>query len=148
MSPKNAILVLIIMACISFGTLFYLVKTRGPINRVNYKQTSEENENINKKTEIIPKELTKEERLKKAEEFMAEVEKNNPNPDKNLSPEEKEARLAKAEAFMKLVEENSKIKFDMNSKDKDEDKENENKEDNPDFFEDVPDFPKDVPKLE
>jgi hypothetical protein len=40
MSPKNAILILIIIACVSLGGLFYLLKTKSPTKMVNYRESA------------------------------------------------------------------------------------------------------------
>ena len=76
MSPKNAILVLIIMACISFGTLFYLVKARRPVSRVEYGEVVKlRDEKINnEKDNNIKSTSTKEKALK----AMDNMKKNNP----------------------------------------------------------------------
>lgn len=73
MSPKNAILILIIMAAVSFSALFYLVKMRKPAIELEYEQTIERDNIREIKKHIggkVDKELSEEEKIKRDQTIL------------------------------------------------------------------------------
>lgn len=94
------------MASLSFSVLFYLVQTRRPLPEISQEQTVNEKKIDNVTTEEASQALSQEEGTQKAEEFMQEVEKNNPAR-LNETEEEKIISRQKAEEFMARVENNN-----------------------------------------
>jgi len=75
MSPKNAILVLIIMACVSFAGLFYLYKTKTISHKIQEIRSEVKQEDMNIKKEY-KKTISPEDKLKNAQEALLNMQKN------------------------------------------------------------------------
>jgi hypothetical protein len=107
MSPKNAIIILIIIAvcgALFFVYLYYNQQLAiSPANKIDSSFTNQ----INKDTGTTSEQLTKEERMQELFQAMAEVEKINPSP--NPENESEQARQERMQELFQAMAEVEKI---------------------------------------
>ncbi len=100
MKVRTAIIILLILAVVLFGIVFYFIQTKEQTNTKH--PVSEQSQPV--------KQLTPAERRIQASNLMDEIQKNNPVIKPNETPATKEKRRQSASAIMDQIEKNNNLK--------------------------------------